>query len=69
MVNTQKIHVSPQSSQKAPIRQIMQNSPTIFQSGPRDMETLKFTVNCTKSAQFANPLSESREISAIHTNS
>ena len=30
---------------------------------------LKFTANCTKSAQFANLLHESCEISAIRTNS
>ena len=59
----------PQSSQKAPFQQITWNSPTIFQFGPREMETLNFTANCTKSTQFANPLSESHEISPSHANS
>ena len=45
--------------------QITQNSPTIFRFGPREMETPNFTVNCAKSTQFANPYSESCEISQI----
>ena len=48
---------------------LRENSLTIFQFGPREMETLKFAANCAKSTQFANPLTESCEISAIHTNS
>ena len=43
-------------------------SPVIFQFGPQEMETSNFTANCAKSAQFANPHSESREISAIQAN-
>ena len=64
-----KIHVSPQSSQKAPFQQITRNSPTIFQFGPREMETSNFAVNCVRSAQFTDPPSKSCEISAIHANS
>ena len=32
------------------------------------MEPSKFTMNCTKSAQFANPCPELREICALHAN-
>ena len=65
----QKIHVSPQSSQKKPpFRQITQNSPTISQFGPQELETPNFTANCAKFAQFANHHSESREIHAILAN-
>ena len=47
---------TPQSNQKAPtIWQIMQNSPTIFPFALGKMELPKFTANCTKSAQFADP--------------
>ena len=48
--------------------QIMQNSPGIFQFGPRKMELPKFTANCTKSAQFAHRHCKSREIHIICTN-
>ena len=48
--------------------QITQNSPTIFRFGLPEMETPNFTANCVKSAQFASPHGESREISAIHDN-
>ena len=58
----------PKVVKKPPFRQIMQNLPTIFRFGPQEMETSNFTANCAKSAQFANPHSESREISAIHAN-
>ena len=57
------IHVSPLSSQKAMFWQITWNSPTIFQFELWEMETPNFTVNCAKSTQFANPYSESHEIS------
>ena len=46
----------------------MQNSPPIFQFGPQKMELSKFTANCAKSAQFAHPNCESREIRAICAN-
>ena len=59
----------PPKIQKPPFRQITRNSLTIFRFGPREMETSNFTANCAKSAQFANPHSESREISTIHANS
>ena len=59
----------PKVVKKPPFWQITRNSPTIFQFGSGRMETLKFTANCAKSAQITNPLSESREINAIHTNS
>ena len=48
--------------------QIKQNLPAIFRFELREMETPNFTVNCTKSAQFTSPHSESREISTIHAN-
>ena len=48
--------------------QITQNSPGIFQFGPRKMELPKFTANCTKSAQFAHCHRKSCEIHAICTN-
>ena len=32
------------------------------------MELSKFTVNCAKSAQFADPCPESHEICTVHTN-
>ena len=48
--------------------QIMQNSPTIFRFGLREMESPNFTANCAKSAQFASPHGESHEIGAIHVN-
>ena len=58
----------PKVVKKPPFQQITQNSPAIFRFGPREMETSNFTANCTKSAQFTNQHSESREISAIHAN-
>ena len=58
----------PKVVEKPTFWQITRNSPTIFQFGPREMETPNFTVNCAKSAQFANPHSESHEISTIHAN-
>ena len=58
----------PKVVKKPTFWQIMQNLLTIFRFEPREMETPNFTVNCAKSAQFANPHSESREISAIHAN-
>ena len=58
----------PKVVKKPPFRQIMQNLPTIFLFGPREMETSNFTANCTKFAQFTNQRSESHEISAINTN-
>ena len=58
----------PKVVKKPPFRQIMQNSLTIFQIRPREMETSNFTANCVKFAQFANQPSESREVSAIHAN-
>ena len=63
-----KIHVSPQSSQKPPFRQITQNSPTISLFGPRELETSNFTANCAKFAQFANLHSESHKIHTILAN-
>ena len=36
-----------------PFRQIMQNSPNIFQFKQREMEPSNFTANCAKIAQFA----------------
>ena len=45
----------PKVVKKPPFRQITRNLLTIFRFGPREMETSNFTVNCTKSAQFANP--------------
>ena len=48
--------------------QITQNLPGIFQFGQRKMELPKFTVNCTKSAQFAQLHRKSCEIHAICTN-
>ena len=65
----QKSMHPPKVVKKPPFQQIMQNLPTIFWFGPREMETLHFTVNCAKSAHFANPHSESCEISTIHANS
>ena len=59
----------PKVVKRPPFWQITRNLLTIFQFGPRKMETLKFTANCTKSAQFANLLSESHEISVIQANS
>ena len=64
----QKSMYPPKVVKKPPFWQITQNSRTIFRFGPREMETSNFTVNCAKSAQFANPHSESRKISAIHAN-
>ena len=58
----------PKVVKKPPFQQIMQNSPTIFHFGPREMETSNLTANCAKSAQFTNQHSESREIGAIHAN-
>ena len=58
----------PKVVKKPTFWQITRNSPTIFLFGPREMETPNFTANCAKSAQFANPHSESHEISAIHAN-
>ena len=54
-----KSHVSPLSSQKAHI---------FGKFELRKMEIPNFTANCAKSAQFANPHSESREISLIRAN-
>ena len=48
--------------------QITQNSPAIFQFGPRKMELPKFTANCTKSAQFAHCHCKSCKICAICAN-
>ena len=58
----------PKVVKKPTFWQIMQNSPTIFRFGLQEMETPNFTENCTKSAQFASPHGESREICAIHAN-
>ena len=46
----------------------MQNSPPIFQFGPRKMELSKFTANCAKSALFAHCHHKSRKIHAICIN-
>ena len=46
--------------------QNMQNSQTIFHFAPWRMELSKFTANCAKSAQLANPCPELREICALH---
>ena len=46
--------------------QIMQNSQTISRFAPWKMELSKFTVNCAKSAQFADPCPELRKIHALH---
>ena len=48
--------------------QIMQILLAIFQFGPRKMELLKFTANCTKSAQFAHCHRKSHKIRAICIN-
>ena len=68
MVNTKNPCIPPKVVKKPPFWQIMQNSPTIFQFGPQEMEISSFTANCAKFAQFANQHSESREIGAIHAN-
>ena len=68
MVKAKNPCIPPKVVKKPPFWQITQNSLTIFQFGLREMETSNFTANCTKSTQFANPHSESREISAIHAN-
>ena len=57
-----------QSSQKAPILANYAKFADHFSIGPREMETSNFIANCAKSTQFANPHSESHEISTIHTN-
>ena len=49
-----KIHVYPQSSLKPPFRQIMQNSPTIFQFAPWKTTFPKSTANAAKSAPFTH---------------
>ena len=56
----------PKVVKKPTFWQITQNSPTIFRFGPYEMETPNFTANYAKSAQFANPYSESHGISQIH---
>ena len=43
-------------------------SKLIFRFELREMETPNFTANCAKTAQFASPHGESREISTLHTN-
>ena len=58
----------PKVVKKPTFWQIMQNSPTIFRFGLREMETPNFTANRMKSMQFASPHGESHQISAIHTN-
>ena len=68
IVKAKKSMYPPKVVRKPTLWQIMRNSPAIFRFGPRVMETPTFTANCTKSAQFANPHSESREIRAIHAN-
>ena len=59
----------PKVVKKPPFRQVTRNSQTIFQFGPREMETSHLQRIAQKPAQFANLLSKSREISAIHNNS
>ena len=66
MVKTKNPCIPPKVVKKPMFWQITRNSPTIFLFGPREMETPNFTANYTKSAQFANPYSESRKISQIH---
>ena len=63
-----KIHVSPLSSQKAYVLANYTKFTNHFSNLAREMETPDFTVNCTKSTQFASPHGESHEISAIHAN-
>ena len=64
----QKSMYPPKVFKKPPFWQITQNSPTIFQFGPREMETSNFTANCMKFAQFANHHGEPCEIRAILAN-
>ena len=64
-----KIHVSSQSSQKTPVLADYVKFADHFSIWTRRNGNLTFTANCAKPAQFANLLSESREISAIHNNS
>ena len=64
-----KIHVSPLCSQKAHIFGKLHEICQPFSNlNYGEMETPNFTANCAKSAQFANPHSESREISLIPAN-
>ena len=51
---------------KPPFRQVTRNSQTIFQFGPREMEISHLQQIVQIPAQFANLLSKSRKIIAIH---
>ena len=64
----QKSMYPPKVVKKPSFRQIMRNSLTISQFGPRELETSSFTANCTKLAQIANHHGESHEIHAILAN-
>ena len=46
--------------------QVMQNLQTTFRFTPWYMELSKFTVNCAKSTQFADPCPELCKIHAFH---
>ena len=65
---SQKFMYSPKVFKRLPFRQITRNSLTISLFGPRGMETLNFTANCAKFAQFANHHGKPREIRVIITN-